>query len=262
MLTAVLTVATITGGRAQNGQTSGAPQTVVNEAAIEPVTKPGRPRYTQSGTGMGLRYPSIAGRQAGATGLLAWNKAVNRAAARSAFGYAPLKSNYVDEDQIRSQGITGILEGGFISGFGNYSLQKSLTNGFSAWTLRGQVALIVHHQLTIGVGSGIENYGTFRNIPLFADFRYSFRQGRSTPYLSINGGALLCPDTVLHQGSYIGANLGGKVYVSNDVSVQLGAGYRIETIYFTAYTDDAGQRQQFRDYSWLQFLTFSIGVAF
>ncbi|MES2388122.1 MAG: hypothetical protein V4543_08975 [Bacteroidota bacterium] len=200
------------------------------------------------------------------------NKVVNSDFAGSQIAKSRLKmkrpwlkakgANYVDEDFIKTEGLTGILELGLLTGLGSYTLDRKVDNVYSAWTYHAQIAYMFHGQFAAGIGSGLEHFGSFRNVPLFANGRYCFHEGKASAFVDVSAGLAFALDSSSYGGEFIEGCAGGKIYTSNTISIHMSAGYRLQDVFFRRITDKDGIRRNYEDYATLNFLHFKIGMSF
>ena len=131
-------------------------------------------------------------------------------------------------DSIKNEDVAGWFNNTELDGgYGLYQTNKPFAHYFyGITTINGYV--INKHFLT-GIGTGLNHYNGGWLVPLFLDFRYTFPQGRYTPYIYADGGFqidiehLKVPNSV-----FMNPGVGVYKIITNRMALNMGAGLMVQ----------------------------------
>jgi hypothetical protein len=121
------------------------------------------------------------------------------------------------------QGYKGIVEVGYQIGIGDYGMDRlklNIINGYQ-----------INPYFSLGIGTGLRYYFSSEVplIPLFADFRANFINGKISPYLSLGiGYSFNAKNSFEGVGFLLNPTLGVSFKISNNSAMNVGLGYEMQ----------------------------------
>jgi hypothetical protein len=131
-------------------------------------------------------------------------------------------------DSVQKEDVSGWFNNTELNGgYGLYQVNKPYAHYFyGITTVNGYV--INKHFLT-GIGTGINFYNGGWLVPLYLDFRYTFPQGRYTPYVYADGGFQLDLEHIKVPNSvFMNPGVGVYKIITNRLALNMGAGVFIQ----------------------------------
>ncbi len=127
------------------------------------------------------------------------------------------------KDSVRSEQVQGFVNITELNGaYGIATISVPYSRYFYGLsTVNGYV--ISKHWLT-GVGLGLYNFNGGLVLPLYLDFRYSFRERKITPYIFADGGYMLKLEDMVNSSTFVNPGFGIYAKLGRKTALNLGAG--------------------------------------
>jgi hypothetical protein len=156
---------------------------------------------------------------------------------------------------------TSIIENTFGLGVGDISMAYDIAenNDYSIGfrTING---CSFNEHVSVGLGLGIEKYGSLALIPITLDGRFTFLKGKVRPVVNINGGFALGV-THLKGGAVINPSVGLRVNIAKNVSYIFNVGYKWQVHDENIYSPSPYNQYELKSVR-VSFVTFSTGIVF